>query len=405
MKFVSRNKFFIFIAFLLVLCAIVAVFWGRIQTAWVVYQYAQTFKPENIDANFRSLYKQYPSVRVAREGEVSPLLRAERPLPNSFFYKDVMRELSEWLERSKTTGFIVLKDGVVVHEEYRRGNSEKTQAIAFSVSKSFVSFLVGNAVHDGQIKLEQAVDYYAPILAGGGYKGVTVKNVLQMASGIKFSEEYGHPNSDIVRYAVEMKRGSINRFTAGLVSERPQGTVNHYVSSDTQVLAMVLEGATGVPLQKYFADKLWTKLGAEADAYWLTDPTGEVAAAGGLNGVLRDYARFGLLYLNEGKNYRDEQLVPAQWVHDSVTPDAPYLLPGRPGALRDVPFGYGYQWWLPVDHQGDYAAIGIYGQFIYVNPAKKVVIAKTSAYDNYNVDGQELENESMHAFQAIANAL
>ncbi|MFD1793407.1 serine hydrolase domain-containing protein [Ochrobactrum teleogrylli] len=405
MRISSRNKLFISIALLLFICAIVAVFWGRIQTAWIVHQYVQTFKPENIDANFRSLYMQYPSVRVAREGEISPLLKAERPLPNRFFYKGAMRELSEWLERSKTTGFIVLKDGVIVHEEYRRGNSEKTQAIAFSVSKSFVSFLVGNAVRDGQISLNQSVDYYAPILASGGYKGVTVKNVLQMASGIKFSEDYGDLKSDIVRYITELKRGSINRFTAGLVSERPQGTVNHYISSDTQVLAMVLEGATGVPFQKYFADKLWTRLGAEADAYWLTDLTGEVAAAGGFNGVLRDYARFGLLYLNEGKNFRSEELVPAQWVHDSVTPDAPYLLPGRPGALRDVPFGYGYQWWLPVDYQGDYAAIGIYGQFIYVNPAKKVVIAKTSAYYNYNIDGQELENESMHAFQALANAL
>ncbi|ENS85896.1 hypothetical protein B984_02234 [Brucella melitensis UK31/99] len=128
-------------------------------------------------------------------------------------------------------------------------------------------------------------------------------------------------------------------------------------------------------------------------------------AAGGLNAVLRDYARFGLLYMNEGRNYRGEQLVPAQWVHDSVTPDQPYLMPGRKDALGKIPFGYGYQWWIPVEPEGDFCAVGIYGQFIYVNPAKHVVIAKTSAYPNYNIDGQKVKDESMYVFQAIANVL
>jgi len=357
-----------------------AVFWTKIHESWAVYQYAQMFKGPEIFENFRNVYRRYPSVRIPHEGEVSQLAKEERPLPETFVYKGETRKISDWLKRGGTTGFIVLKYGVIVHEEYDHGNTEATQSIAFSMSKSVVSFLVG-------------------------YKGVTVKNVLQMASGIGFNENYGDLNSDIVRYAVELLTGSITNFTAHLKNERPQGTLSHYVSADTQVLGLVLEGATGVRFQDYLKDKLWSKLGAEADVYWAVDPTGEAAAGAGMNAVLRDYARFGLLYLNEGRNFKGEQLVPAQWVHDSVTPDAPYLMPGRKDALGKIPFGYGYQWWTPVDWQGDYSAVGIYGQFIYVNPAKGVVIAKTSAYSNYNVDGQDMKDETMYAFQAIANAL
>jgi len=401
------SRYFLFGAIAIVFLSGVggAVFWKKIHETWAVYRYAQMFKGTEIFENFRNVYRRYPSVRIPSEGEVSQLAKAERPLPETFVYKGETRRISDWLERGGTTGFIVIKDGVIVHEEYAHGNTEATQAIAFSLSKSFLSFLIGNAVNDGLIDINQPVERYAPILAEGGYKGVTVKNVMQMASGIHFDENYGDLNSDIVRYAGELLTGSIAKFTAHLRNERPQGADSHYVSADTQALGLVLEGATGISLQNYFKDRLWSKLGVEADAYWLTDPTGEVAAAVGLNAVLRDYARFGLLYLNEGRNFKGEQLVPVKWVHDSVTPDEPYLMPGRKDVFGKIPFGYGYQWWTPVDWQGDYSAVGIYGQFIYVNPAKRVVIAKTSAHASYNVDGQDMKDETMHAFQAIANAL
>lgn len=405
MKRIFRYLLYVIICLVVIIGIGSAIFWKKIHEYWAVYQYVQVFKPDVIDENFRNLYKRYSSVRVAHADDVSPLPKAEQALPETYVYKGETRKLSDFLERTDTTGFIVLKDGVIVHEEYGRGNSDQTQSIAMSLSKSFVSFLIGNAVHDGQIKLDETVDHYAPVLKEGGYKGVTVKNVLQMSSGIGFNENYGDLNSDIVRYIVQMLTGSVIDFTAHLKNSVPQGTVNQYVSADTQVLALVLEGATGVPIQKYFGDRLWSKLGAEADAYWLADSKGEVVAAGGLNAVLRDYARFGLLYMNEGRNYRGEQIVPAQWVHDSVTPDAPYLMPGRKMASGKTAYGYGYQWWIPAEPQGDFAGVGIYGQFIYVNPAKRVVIVKTSAYANYNVDGQAMKDETINMFQSLANAI
>ncbi len=392
--------------FILILMGIsAAFFWKKIHEYWAVYQYAQTFEPSVIDQNFRSLYKKYSSVRVPHSSDVGVLPRAEKTLPETYEYKGETRKIDDLLRRTDTTGFIVLKDGAIVHEQYARGNTDQTQSIAMSLSKSFVSFLIGNAVRDGLIDLNKPVDDYSPMLAEGGYKGVTVKNVLQMSSGIGFNEDYGDLNSDIVHYIIQILTGSVFEFTAHLKSERPQGTVNQYVSADTQVLAMVLEGATGVPIQKYFQDRLWSKLGAEADAYWLTDSTGEVVAAGGLNAVLRDFARFGLVYMNDGRNYRGEQIVPTRWVHDSVTPDAPHLMPGRPMSGGKVPYGYGYQWWIPAEPQGDFVGVGIYGQFIYVNPVKRVVIVKTSAYANYNVDGAAMKDETIHMFQSLANEL
>lgn len=377
----------------------------KIRELHAVYIYASLFKPDVIDANFRSFYKTYPSVRIEHGTETSQLPKAERPLPETYVSGGETRTIADWIERSQTTGLLVIKDGVIVHEEYRRGNSAQTQSIAMSVSKSTISFLIGNAVADGLIKLDDPVEKYAPLLAEGGYKGVKVKNVLQMSSGIGFNEDYGDLDSDIVRYIIQILTGSVNDFTAHLKNELPQGTVNRYVSADTQVLTMVLEGATGKTLPDYFKERLWSRLGPEADAYWLVDQKNEAIAAGGLNAVLRDYARFGLLYLNEGRNWKGEQLVPAAWVHASVTPDAPYLMPGREDPAAGVPFGYGYQWWIPGKPQGDFSAIGIYGQFIYVNPARKVVIAKTSAYADYNNSGGAMEYATIDAFQAIANAL
>ncbi|MBX3576792.1 MAG: serine hydrolase [Rhizobiaceae bacterium] len=394
----------------LVLAVIVAAgaffFRQQISEYYAAFEYAGIFEPDVIDQNFRSLYTKYASVKVPRSAAPSDLATDERPLPESFAFRGETRSTADWIERTQTTGLLVLKDGVVVHEEYRRGNTADTQSIAMSLSKSTVSFLVGNAVADGLVDIEQPVDRYAPLLAEGGYKGVRVKDVLQMSSGIGFNEDYGDLTSDIVRYIIQILTGSVNDFTAHLQNADPPGTLNRYVSADTQVLGMVIEGATKKPLAEYFGERLWSRLGSQADAYWLIDQTGEAIAAGGLNAVLRDYARFGQLYLDEGRNAAGEQIVPADWVRASITPDGAHVQPGRETVNGLPVLGYGYQWWIPGARSGnDFLGIGIYGQFIYVNPARRVVIAKTSAYADYNNTGIEMEDESIAAFQAIANGM
>jgi CubicO group peptidase (beta-lactamase class C family) len=329
-----------------------------------------------------------------------------RKLPETYVYEGETKKISDWIKHTDTTGLIVIKDGVVVFENYYDGNEKSTLSISMSVAKSFVSFLIGVALEEGQIvDLQDPVDTYAPELKGSGYEGVSLKNVLQMSSGIRFTEDYGDLKSDIVRLVVSFTTGSLNEFIANLTNERKPGTFNQYVSADTQVLSMVLKGATNKSLTEYMQAKLWSHLGAEYNAKWLTDPDGTELAFGGLNAALRDYARFGLLYLNQGRNFQGKQLVPASWVDASVTPDAPHLMPGRDNPGSDWPMGYGYQWWIPENPQGDYTAIGIYGQFIYVHPRHNVVIAKTSAYVDYNNTGDEMEFESVEAFRAIAKEL
>lgn len=402
------RKWSIRIGIILIAVVVIAaiVFWKDIQEIRAVMGYAGTFDSDSIVENFRSLYKKYPSSNVRRSGPFYKLREERRALPETYVYKGKTKKISHWIERTGTTGLLVIKDGVIVFDNYYQGNEKSTRVIAMSVSKSFVSCLVGVALAEGKITdLQDPVEKYAPELKGSGYEGVSLKNVLQMSSGIRFVEDYGDLKSDIVRLVGSFLTGSINDFVATLPNELKPGTFNRYVSADTQVLSMVLTGATKKSLTEYMQEKLWSRLGAEYDAEWLTDPKKTEMAFGGLNATLRDYARFGLLYLNQGRNFKGEQLVPKNWVKASVTPDAPHLMPGRDNPGSDWPMGYGYQWWIPENPEGDFTAIGIYGQFIYVHPVHKVVIAKSSAYVDYNNSGEEMEFESIEAFRAIAKGL
>jgi hypothetical protein len=153
---------------------------------------------------------------------------------------------------------------------------------------------------------------------------------------------------------------------------------------DTQVLGMMLRNATGKTLSQYLEEKIWKKTGMESNAKWLIDDTGMELAFGTLNVTLRDYARFGRLYMNHG-NWNGEQIIPEHWITASVTPDAPHLMPGD-NPLSKERFGYGFQWWIPEEPHGDFMALGVYGQCIYVNPEKKIVIVKNSAYPNWTKD-------------------
>ena len=251
--------------------------------------------------------------------------------------------------------------------------------------------------------MQDPVDRYAPALKGTAYEGIPLKDVMQMSSGVAFNENYDDDNADVVRLARTLVLGgSFNAYAKELKREFPPGTHRHYSSFDTQVLAMVLEGATGKRLPDYMRDKLWQPLGAEHEARWLVDSTGMAMGFGGLNAVLRDYARFGQMYLDKGR-VDGRQVVPAAWIRESLTMDAPHLVP-QAGPQNEHGIGYGYQWWIPEDAQRDFMGIGVYNQFIYVAPSTRTVIVKQSANFRYTSDDFVPIMEHLAMFRAIAAA-
>lgn len=172
------------------------------------------------------------------------------------------------------------------------------------------------------------------------------------------------------------------------------------MSVDTQVLGHILVRATGQDLSTYASEKLWKPLGMEFDAIWLVDGTGMEWAFGGLNASLRDLARFGWLYLNGGRR-GERQIVPEEWVRASVTPDAPHLVPGpKPGTTETM--GYGYQWWIPAEPRGDFMALGVYGQTIYVDPGTRLVIVKNAVDLDFQENDFESERIALALWRTIA---
>jgi len=300
-------------------------------------------------------------------------------LPNGFIFDKQMRSTEQFLADSWTTGLLVIQDDRIVYERYSLGHSESTRTISWSMAKSFISAMIGIALDEGSIaSIEQPVDFYVPELQGSGYETVRIKDVLQMSSGIAFNEDYGDFNSDINRWGRGFALGSPqDKFAASLTRGREPGTLNHYVSIDTHVLSMVLSRATGKSITGYMQEKLYQPLGMEYDGYWLVDGAGKEMALGGLNLTMRDFAKLGSLYLNHGE-LDGKQIVPANWIAASTVADAPHLQPA------EGDFGYGYQWWLPLSDDGEYMAMGVYGQYIYINPSKSMVVVKLSANPRYN---------------------
>lgn len=392
---------------LLLLLAVSALGYARREELTRLYNVITLFDEGKIVENFRHMDRAFETRPVRRSGSVFEFKQG-RPmeLPENFAWKGQTFDTEEYLKRTGASGLIVIKDDAIRYEQYWLGNDPTTKWISWSMAKSITSALFGIAVAEGKIEsIMDPVTKYVPELAGSGYDGVPIKHVLQMSSGIRFDETYGDFGSDINRMGRALALGTpLLDFIATLKNEREPGTYNHYVSMDTQVLGQVLMNATGKNLAQLTEEKLWSRIGPESDAYWMLDGTGAELAFGGFNATLRDYARFGRLYLNEG-NWNGEQVVPAQWVRDSVTPDAPHLMPGENNPNSNWVLGYGYQWWIPINPDGEFLALGVYIQMMYIYPKERLVIARTSAYPDYNTDGDNVELQGIEFFRAIAAQL
>jgi CubicO group peptidase (beta-lactamase class C family) len=366
----------------------------------------QIAEPWYIAGSQRHMAEIFPSHVVHRAGPVSDLPRAPRSLRDVHYQWDGRdHSLDEILARTYTTGFLVIKDGRIVDERYFNGADQNSIFTSWSIAKSFISTLVGLAIADGKLgDVDDPVSQYLPELAGSGYDGVSIKDLLGMSSGVDFTEVYTSPNSTVEimwRKTMVDETERLNDFVRSLKRAERPGTKFVYRSADTQVLGWLVMRVTGKSLADYLSEKIWGPLGMEHDAAWLTDrpgPDGMEAAYCCLNATLRDYGRFGLLYLNRGK-WNRKQLIPESWVAQATIPKTPQDQPGHlyPG----YPMGYGYQWWTFTERT--YTAEGVNFQFLYINPTDKIVIVKTSAFPTpWN---NRLEMETFAAFDALRAAL
>jgi CubicO group peptidase (beta-lactamase class C family) len=347
-----------------------------------------------------------PARIVPRGGAVLELPRAQRDLSTvRYRWRDASASLDDYVRRHKVMAFVVLKDGAIVAESYLYGTNDSTPFVSWSVAKSVVGTLTGVALADGAIpSIDAPAQRFVPELAESGYGTNSLRDLLQMSSGVKFIEDYSGAASLEAKAWVEGNVTRTVRYTDTIAwfKERihPAGTRFYYASMEPVVVGWVLHRATGASLSEYLSDKIWSRLGAEHDASWMVDrPGGLEIGSCCISATMRDYARFGLLVQHGGK-VGSRQLVPKAWVEAMTQPDPtrPHLHPGK---LEGKPeFGYQHYWWLYPAADRAAMARGAFGQAITVDFDDRVVIVQTAMWDQADAVDNWLETAALH--RAIA---
>ncbi len=319
---------------------------------------------------------------IKKGDRVYPLREPARKWTFEYTFHGNRYSIDDYFKRNFVTGFIVLHDDQILIEKYFHEADQNSRFVSQSLSKSIISILIGAAVEEGAIKsVDDPITKYLPYLSESGYRKVTVKNLLQMSSGVNYSKDYRDPKSGAALIGAALLTGnpSFKNYAQSIQpTNTPPGTKFEYQSVNSQVLGLLLEKVTGKRLNQYAQEKLWRKIGAQSDAFFYeSKKQPDTCAFACFNATVRDYARVGLMML-QGGSLGGERVLSGAWVHDSTTPDAPYLKP-KPGGPEGG-FGYAYQWWIPPGNDGAFEGQGIYGQCIYVNPARHVVIVQTSAW-------------------------
>lgn len=312
--------------------------------------------------------------------------------------------LHSYMERWRTTGLLVIKDGAIAFESYRMGNGPESRWCSFSMAKSLTASLVGGALHDGSLDtLDRRVETLVPQLVGSAYAGTTIRHLLRMSSGIRWSEDAADPNSDLGLFSALVLAGKKGG-PMDLMRTRPRlwaaGTHWNYNTGESFVLGAAVMAATGVPLATYLSKKIWSQVGMEADAYWALDgEDGTELGGASFSATLRDYGRLGLLVLQDGQ-HGAQRILPAGWRDRAGRPETALTAPGA--VLGDYPLGYGYHWWTFADSTA-FEAQGLYGQHMLIHPEEQLVIVVWSAWTQPGSFQAEKETWSM--FAAVAAAL
>lgn len=334
---------------------------------------------EERDAAFRAL----DALPVLADARVIEAGEATMPLPEGIPLA-IETNVDAYMKEQRTSALVVLLDGKVVFEQYGLGFGPEGKWTSFSVAKSLTSTMVGAAIKDGYIaSVDDPVTKYIKGLEGSAYEEVSVEQLLTMTSGVAWNEDYEDPQSDVAQFNNHKAEDGLDvtvSYMRQLPREVPAGEKWVYKTGETNLIGVLVSEATGKNLADYLSEKVWARYGMQQDATWLLGSTDTEISGCCVQAATRDMARFGQ-FIMDGAMIEGASILPDGWIAKATTKQADIGAPG---------FGYGYQWWTYDD--GSYAAQGIFGQGIFVDPERRLVIASNSnwpqATDNETVGAQ-----------------
>jgi CubicO group peptidase (beta-lactamase class C family) len=347
--------------------------------------------PKQQVAGYRNWDMIFPTRSIAAGGKLLPLPEKLMDLDAvELRAGDRSLTVDAYFRQQSVAGLLVIKNGSIVYERYRLGNTAASRWVSFSVAKSVTSMLIGAAIQDGYIaSIDEKVTDYLPRLKGSPYDQSTIRNILQMASGVEWNEDYADPESDVNTAVWDTLQ--LYQFLNKKPRKSTPGASFNYNTAETNLAGNLLRSAIGNNLATYLSEKIWRPYGMEADANWqlVSDGEGEFGGCC-INATLRDYGRIGLFALGNGRLADGTRVLPENWMAESTAPS-------------DASAGYGYFWWLQAG--GSYQASGIFGQAIFVDPKEKVVIALHSARPDASKDSDwALENALFAALTRVVSS-
>lgn len=341
--------------------------------------------------SFSRLDSFLPHYTLQKASSPLPLPKAASEPRLTYRFEKQAYTLDDFLAHQRVTGLLVIKNGEILAERYQYDRTASDRFVSHSMAKSIVSLAIAMALNENKIaSLDDTVAKYVPDLAGNPYGETTIRNILRMASGVPFREDYDGSDDSAKFNRIRLTQNSIAALRAFPTREVEQGTQFHYASNQTVVLTLLLRAVTGTTLSEYLTPRLWQPMGAEADATWIRTRDGTETGSGNFNAILRDFGRLGILLANDGAA-GERQIVPKAYLLDATDwhrqPDA-----FRPGKATPY-FGYGYQFWLFPGEKRRFALLGVYGQSIFVDPELKLVLVITAAAKNASVGKEPFARE------------
>ncbi|HLT63184.1 MAG TPA: serine hydrolase [Pseudohongiella sp.] len=340
-------------------------------------------------AGFRNIAKVSAVRHIQRSDQVSVLPEAPRDLSSvKYTVEGQSYSLDDYMVNNHVGGLLVLKDGAIALERYGLGNRADHLWVSFSMTKSVVSMLTGAAIKDGYIRsVDDPVTHYLPQLLGTSYEGVSVRHVLQMASGTAWDENYADPRSDVATMPNDML--ALMKFMGAKPRVATPGERFNYNTGETNLAGAIVRAAIGNNLAAYLTEKIWKPLGMESDATWISHgPNGGELGGCCISPTLKDWGRLALFAMNDGVLPDGTRVLPENWMRDSTTPS--------PASAN-----YGYLWWL--DGDGIFRASGIFGQGIYLNPQTQTIIVVQGAWPQATNAQLAAHRDAM--FRAVDRAL